>query len=206
MLLGALLGASIFLLLLVREQHTRTRVTKVEGDVRVIKETSPCTNLTTAECAVKLLRALPREQREQIHLSERTLQALENKARVERRRLDRGQPVQGANGRPLKPKPQAPGSAGGGGGGGGGANPPPSSPPSSQPSSPPGPTSPPSTEPPSTEPTTPEKPKPTVTGPSATTPTVSTPQIGPVPPVTVPPIEVPPVTVPCVPVPPAVTC
>lgn len=81
--------------------HTNNRITKIQGDVRVINRSSPCTGLTTSECALKLVRALPAEQKRQLSVNEHTLRRLERLVRRQRRRLDSGQSVIGANGQKI---------------------------------------------------------------------------------------------------------
>jgi hypothetical protein len=218
---GLLLGLAIFLVLFFRQENTNNRVTHLQTQVKVIRETSPCTDLTTAECAYKLLRALPAEQRESIRVSEKTLERLKQKAQHERRLLEEGKAQRGANGRIIEPTgdtkatttPQQTGSSS--------PSTPIASTPPSTPSRPPvsapvAPSAPSSTPPTTTQPPTATGPSgpvpPAVTTPSAPppprapdpilqTPTIRTPPIGPIPPVMVPPIKVP-----CYPAKPLLTC
>lgn len=157
---GIIAGVCVALGMLAMWQQidTNKRVTKVEKHVEVINHSSPCTGLTTSECAIKLLRALPSSQRRALRVTEGTILRLERQAQRERRRLDSGQTVRGANGqsiagkrdsgaspsspsqprrprpRPSQPsRPSSSGSSGGGnggnsGGGSGGGSPPPSKP------------------------------------------------------------------------------
>lgn len=232
LILGLSAGAIVAIILFVRQDNTNSSITKLRTQVRVINQTSPCTGLTTSECAYKLLRALPREQRESISVSEKTLERLRKRAEAERKRLQNGNAVRGANGRLIQPSrgdtktttktggsghaparttPSSPPSGGSGGGGSSPSSPSaPASPsqPSQTSSSPPTattgtpPTSPPSTAPPATTVPTP----PSQPSPGTVPPIISTPPITTPPIGPVPPITVPPISVPCIPIKPLITC
>lgn len=204
LILGLLAGLIIFIVIFVRQDQQGDRITKLQTQVRVINRTSPCTGLTTAECAYKLLRALPEAQRREINISERTLRQLRQEAARERRRLNAGNPVKGPSGTVKPPRgdrqqqndsnpgrttPSSPPSGGGGGG---------SSP--SSPSAPsPSPQQSTTTIPTPTVPDTPSTPG--TAPPILQTPTVTTPPVGPIGPIVLPPI-----VLPCVKVPPLIDC
>lgn len=56
---------------------------------RKINKAAPCAGLTTAECAYKLLKALPANQRRELGITEHRIQRLHRQARKERRALIR---------------------------------------------------------------------------------------------------------------------
>lgn len=192
-IVGMVVGLAIFALAY-RGEITRKETTKLRDRVVRVEETSPCTNLTTSECALKLLRALPEVERHRIRLRESTLRALEQRARRERqtlRRLGTGES-------------NVPGSSPAGGGSPGrtpGGTSPPSGDtrPGASPAPAPSPTPSPPTAP---APQPPAIPSPTPSDQSLVqTPEVQTPSIGPVPSITVPPIMVP-----CIDIRPIIQC
>lgn len=107
-IVGALLGAIIFVVLVWRQEDTRTiatgsrtKIVKVQGELRTFKtETrvefrrSPCSDLTTSQCAKKLLLALPAAERERIVVTPQVIRDLDRRIgreliRRERRRAAR---------------------------------------------------------------------------------------------------------------------
>lgn len=159
-----------------RGEDTRRDQKDIVVRVQKIESTSPCTNLTSSECALKLFRELPRETRRQLRVNQQVLNSLQRRAREQRRNLRRGTadlPVPaGAGGRSPGPSQ-----------GGNSPAPEQQGPGSSTEVPPSGGVVPPIATP---------APTPAATaGPVIRTPEVQTPRIGPVPPIKVPPIEVP---------------
>jgi hypothetical protein len=187
MLIGALIGLVVALLVLRNE----SRVTKIEKRVVRVEADTPCLNLTSAECALKLFKALPQQARHQLRITSTTLQSLERRAKRERKNLRR-------TGTDLQPVPGAgPGSPGRSPGG---SSPVPGS---KRPGSSHGPTT---SPPPQGGGSTAPAPVATATpaptpGPIVKSPGIQTPPVGPIPPINIPPVEVP-----CPPLAPVVNC
>lgn len=198
-LLGAMAGLLIFVLLIQQGIQIRNRTIRVEAN-------TPCLNLTTRECAHKLLNSLAPTERVQIQ--RRYVQDVRRRARVELRRQERQRrlrttarrrardrrSVARPGGEQGSPGRRSPSTSPGGGTSRPGSSPSPNPPASSAPSP----------SPPPAAPSSPQRPAPApvqAPQPIIQTPSITTPQIGPVAPVTIPTVSVP-----CVPVPPLVNC
>jgi hypothetical protein len=99
---GAMIGALIFVLIFLRGENTRTQVGTIKREVRIIRQAAPCTGLTRRECAVYLLGALSEQQKRSIGVTERRLTQLERQTARARENAKRNGTTQAVIGGKLR--------------------------------------------------------------------------------------------------------